>query len=184
VESRNHYVSQVKRNQPTLFKEIERAIVEQKPLDYCEVEEKDHGRHSIWTTTVYDAKGSQKAKEWTGLRRFIHVHKCTIKKNKTGKKVFKDSNRFYITDLSTLDATYYQRGIRAHWKIENSLHWVKDVIHGEDGNGIRTHNGPVNSAVFSSIAINVHRIHGNQSITEGQIIFRKNMQELFDLIRT
>ena len=45
-----------------------------------------------------------------------------------------------MTDLATTDAAIYGKGIRGHWKIENSLHWVKDVIHGEDKNAIRKGN--------------------------------------------
>jgi len=59
------------------------------------------------------------------------------------------------------------------------LHWVKDVIHGEDSNQIRTQNGPVNSSVFSSIAINIHRKNGNHSISDGQMKFSSNVKELF-----
>ena len=70
---------QVKRNQPSLFDEIQRATLEQQPLDYFEASEKDHGRHSHWYVTVYNALQSNKNPEWKGLTRFIHVHKNTIK---------------------------------------------------------------------------------------------------------
>jgi len=130
-------------------------------LDYWEEHEKDHGRHSSWYV------------------RFIHVHKHTIKKGKESH-----SDRLYISDRYTIDAQYYHEGIRGHWTIENSLHWVKDVIHKEDKNAIRTANGPVNSSVYSSIAINIHRIHGCHSITESQIKFGTNVNELFKLLRT
>ena len=179
VDSNNHYVIQVKGNQPTLFKEIQRAIWEQTPLDYYEEHEKDHGRHSSWYVRVFDATTSHKAEEWKDLRRFIHVHKCTIKKGKESH-----SDRLYISDLFTTNAQYYHQGIRGHWTIENSLHWVKDVIHKEDSNAIRTENGPINSAVYSSIAINIHRTHGCHSITDSQIKFGTNVKELFKFLRT
>ena len=79
VDSGNHYCLQVKRNQPSLFDEIQRAILEQEPLDYFEAFEKDHGRHSYWYVTVYNALQSSKNPEWKGLTRFIHVHKNTVK---------------------------------------------------------------------------------------------------------
>lgn len=173
---------QVKRNQPKLLKEIERAILEQTPLDYFEEHEKDHGRQSYWTTNVYNALQSNKTKQWKNLSRFIHVHKCTISKNKNGELRETHSDRFYISDFYKSCAEFYHLGIRGHWSIENSLHWVKDVIHGEDGNQIKKDNGPVNSAVFSSIAINLHRKNGNQSITDGQLKFSSNVKELFELL--
>jgi len=172
-------VVQVKCNQGTLFREIQRAIVEHRPLDYFEEHEKGHGRHSHWYVRVFDAAGSTKADEWKNLRRFVHVHKHTVKKGKESH-----SDRLYISDRPDTSAEYYHRGIRGHWTIENSLHWVKDVVHKEDRNRITKGSGPLNRAVFSSIAINIHRKYGVRSITENQIIFGANVKELFNLIRT
>lgn len=174
VDSENHYVLQVKRNQPSLFDEIQRAIVEQKPLSSFEIAEKDHGRYSHWYVSVYNALQSCKNPEWKGLTRFIHVHKNTVK---SGKDIHSD--RFYISSNPTTCAEFYHQGIRGHWSIENSLHYVKDVIHREDNNQIKKDNGPVNTAVFSSIAINIHRKNGNQSISLGQMKFSSNVKELF-----
>lgn len=173
---------QVKRNQRNLLKEIERAILEQSPLDYFEQSEKDHGRQSNWSVAVYNALQSDKTKEWKNLSRFIHVHKCTIKKGKDGQFQEVHSDRFYISDFYKACAEFYHFGIRGHWSIENSLHWVKDVIHGEDTNQIKKDNGPVNSAIFSSIAINIHRKNGNHSITDGQLKFSSNVKELFNFL--
>ena len=179
VDGGNHYVIQLKKNQKTLFEEVERVILHDYPLDSHTEHEKNHGRHSTWNVSTYNALQSDKTKEWKKLSRFIHVHKITIEK---GKETHSD--RFYISDKKTVSAKYFHQGIRGHWKIENSLHWVKDVVHNEDKNAIKTNNGPVNSAVFSSIAINIHRTKGDYSITDSQIKFRAKVPELFDLIRT
>jgi len=40
----------------------------------------------------------------------------------------------------------------------------------------------MNSAVFSSIAINIHRKNGNHSITHGQLKFSSNVNELFKFL--
>ncbi len=149
VDGGNHYIIQVKANQRSLFREIQRVMVEQRPLDYYEEHEKNHGRHSSWYVYVFDARLSTKANEWKNLRRFIHVHKHTIR-----KKEECHNDRLYISDLKTTSAHHFHQAIRGHWKIENSLHWVKDVVHREDHNQLKKDNGPVNSAVFSSIAIN------------------------------
>jgi len=179
IESGNDYTIQVKRNQPSLFQTVQSAMVNQKPLDYYVEEQKDHGRHSKWFVSVFDATNSPKAKEWKALRRFIHVHKITRSKQKVSH-----SDRLYISSRYETSAEYYHTGIRGHWTIENSLHWVKDVIHKEDGNRIITDNGPVNSAIFSSIAINIHRKNGFHSITEAQVNAIANFNKLFDQIRT
>lgn len=179
IDSGNDYTIQVKGNQSTLFQEIQRAIVEQIPLDHYEESEKDHGRQSYWSVRVFDATNSPKAEEWKHLTRFVHVHKFTKQKHKVS-----ESNRLYISSRMETSAQYFHQGIRGHWTIENSLHWVKDVVHNEDKNQIKTNNGPVNSAVLSSIAINIHRKNENHSITEGQVGFNANFNEIFNLIRT
>lgn len=170
---------QVKGNQPTLFKELQRIIVEEKPLDYFEEYQKAHGRNSWWSVHIFNGIHSSKASEWKGLKRVIHVHKRTIKNGKESH-----SDRLYISDHQKNKAAFFHKGIREHWTIENSLHWVQDVIHREDDNGFRLQNSPVNAAVFSSIAINIHRKNGHQSISDGQIIFGANARELFKFIRT
>jgi len=179
IDSENDYTIQVKKNQPSLLQAVGNVMAEQKPLDCYVEEEKDHGRHSKWFVSVFDATYSPKAKEWKDLRRFIHVHKITICKKKVSY-----SDRHYISSRYETSAEYYHKGIRGHWTIENSLHWVKDVIHKEDSNRIITNNGPVNSAIFSSIAINLHRKNGFHSITEAQVYAVANFKELLSRIRT
>lgn len=182
VESDNHYVLQVKRNQPTLFEEIGRASLEQTPLDYYEEHEKDHGRCSNWHVYVYDARQSVKASEWTNLARFIHVHKHTVYKEK-GKIKISHSDRYYISDYFQSSALFYHKGIREHWGIENQLHWVKDVIIGEDSNQIRHKQGAINRAVLSSMILNIHRKNGQKSISDAQITNNAcNIKELFELL--
>jgi len=148
-------------------------MAEQFPLDYFEEYEKGHGRHSSWHVSVFNALYSPKTKEWENLSRFIHVHKITTKNGRTSH-----SDRLYITNHLKTDAHFFHNGIRGHWAIENNLHWVKDVIHGEDSNRIRNKNGAVNTAVFSSVAINIHHKNGYESITEAQVKSSVNFKEL------
>ncbi len=158
---------------------MQQAIVDQEPLSYFEEHEKAHGRETSWYTTVYNALNHEKTTEWTSLSRFIHVHRISISKGEEAH-----SNRLYISDLYHSDAEFFHKGIRGHWGIENRLHHVKDVIHQEDDNQICKDNGPVNAAVFSTIAMNIHRKNGNDSIKYGQIKFRGKVKELFKFCRT
>jgi predicted transposase YbfD/YdcC len=58
-----------------------------------------------------------------------------------------------------ISATHFMQTIRAHWTIENQLHWVLDVHFGEDASRIRKDNAPQNMAVLRKIALNLLRIH-------------------------
>lgn len=67
--------------------------------------------------------------------------------------------------------------------IENKLHWVKDVICGEDANRIRHRTSAMSDAVLGRVGLNLHRKAGHDSITEGQIKFGSTVKELIKLIR-
>ena len=46
--------------------------------------------------------------------------------------------------------------VRAHWSIENNLHWVLDIAFDEDSNRIRKgHSAATNLAVIRHIALNL-----------------------------
>ena len=47
------------------------------------------------------------------------------------------------------------QAVRAHWGIENSLHWVLDVAFDEDQNRARKGHSAANLAVIRHIALNL-----------------------------
>src|SRR5216684_117739 len=67
-----------------------------------------------------------------------------------------DETRFYITSLVLLAAAVGPM-IRAHWAIENSLHWVMDMVFRDDECRVRTDNAPANFATCRHIAYNLTR---------------------------
>jgi len=61
--------------------------------------------------------------------------------------------RFYITTLTDIET--FAKAVRAHWGIENSLHWCLDVTFNEDKNTTRTGNAVENFAVVRRIVLNL-----------------------------
>ena len=53
--------------------------------------------------------------------------------------------------------------VRAHWGIENQLHWVLDVIFAEDANRSRKDNAPQNLALLRKLALNILRSHPDRA---------------------
>jgi predicted transposase YbfD/YdcC len=49
---------------------------------------------------------------------------------------------------------------RGHWQIENGLHWVKDVVLGEDASLIHAGQGPRVLSLFRALALNLLRLAG------------------------
>jgi len=62
--------------------------------------------------------------------------------------------RYYLCSLA-LCALAFARAVRAHWGVENRLHWVLDVIFREDQARFRTGHGPQNMAIVRHTALNL-----------------------------
>jgi predicted transposase YbfD/YdcC len=61
---------------------------------------------------------------------------------------------YYISSLPN-NATHILAAVRAHWAVENSFHWVLDVIFHEDDSRIRLGDSPQNMAVLRHLALNI-----------------------------
>lgn len=64
--------------------------------------------------------------------------------------------RFYLSSAS-LDAVAFAAAVRAHWRIENCLHWVLDVGFDEDRARNRKDHGPENLTILRKLALNILR---------------------------
>ena len=154
------YLLAVKSNQPTLRAEIEAyfASAPVEVLDTATDWDKGHGRIEERKVTV-----SREADWLGGDRRFpgelrlpgvatiIKVRSRTELKDRC-----RTDTRYYISSavLTALAAT---EAIRGHWGIENRLHWVLDVVFGDDQARLRTGHGAKNMAVVRHFAINLVR---------------------------
>jgi len=58
---------------------------------------------------------------------------------------------------------------RAHWTIENQLHWVLDVAFEEDAAQSRKDNAPQNLALLRKLALNMLRSHPDRGSIKGKI---------------
>jgi len=65
------------------------------------------------------------------------------------KEVVREEIRYFITSL--IDVEEFARAVRAHWGIENSLHWCLDVVFREDSCRTRKDNSAENFAVICVI---------------------------------
>lgn len=161
-----------------MHKDILQVAKEKEPLTTFKEQDDTHGRQVTRTVSVFTVENEKIKATWQNVQSYITVHRIRVVNGKTSEEM-----ACYMSDLC-LAAADFHIGIRGHWGIENKLHYVKDVVHKEDDNKIHSGNGPISASVFSSVAINIHRKNDNESITHGQIKFRANVKELFDLIRT
>ena len=61
----------------------------------------------------------------------------------------------------------FARAVRAHWGIENRLHWVLDVVFHDDLARLRTGHGPENMATVRHMAVNLVRERPRQAQPQG-----------------
>ncbi|EST18414.1 hypothetical protein N566_28570, partial [Streptomycetaceae bacterium MP113-05] len=57
---------------------------------------------------------------------------------------------------------------RAHWGIENKIHWVRDVTFHEDNSQVRTGSAPRALASFRNLAISTIRLAGRANIAHAR----------------
>ena len=79
---------------------------------------------------------------------------AAVRSTRTIKDVTSTEMRFYISSLNS-DARKVGYAIRAHWSIENQLHWQLDASYGEDGCKVRKDNGAENFSVLRRATLNV-----------------------------
>jgi hypothetical protein len=92
-----------------------------------------------------------------------------------------DETRYYVSSLRT-GAKAMLKAIRQRWSIENSWHWVRDVPLREDAHRYREDNGVQILATLRSLAINVLRLGGIWSITEGIAALAHDIKGLLRLL--
>lgn len=87
---------------------------------------------------------------WAGLQSIIAVTATRESINKiTGE------TRYFISSLSANNSAKLEHAVRAHWAIENNLHWVLDIAFDEDSNRTRKGYSAANLATIRHIALNL-----------------------------
>ncbi len=154
------YVLALKGNQGTLSADVELFFGEQKAAKFKDATfsrhqtlEKIHVRIETRVYTSIDAiDWLEEQHDWAGLRSIVMVE--SVREIIAGKT--ESETRFYISSLAA-DAERQGEAIRGHWGVENSHHWVMDMVFRDDECRIRKDNAPANFATIKHIASNLMR---------------------------
>lgn len=159
LDKKADYVLALKGNQGTLREDVELFVAEQKAAGFKDTKisrdeaiDGDHGRIETRTTTViHDVAWLQERHDWPGLNAVVVIDSS----REIGDKIERET-RFYITSLGLL-ANLLGPIVRSHWAIENSLHWVMDMVFRDDECRIRTDHAPANFTTLKHMAHNLIR---------------------------
>lgn len=149
------YVLALKGNQGTLAKEVEDAFISADAKDYAgtdsqflETVERRHGRvETRRYRTLGDLAEVPRSALWQGMAMIGMVESERTLDGKTTVET-----RYYIGSIGT-DAACFARAVRAHWGIENTLHWSLDMTFREDECRVRQPVARENLAVLRHIAL-------------------------------
>jgi predicted transposase YbfD/YdcC len=89
--------------------------------------------------------------------RFPHLAMIGMVESRVERNGALASERRYYLSSAKLDAETFAAAVRAHWGVENRLHWVLDVVFHDDLARLRTANGPQNMAVIKHMNMNLIR---------------------------
>jgi len=159
VEKGAHYLLAVKENQPELCEGIGEAFLDKdrkrfaKRFDDCaEQSNGGHGRHErrrCWVCSDETLVAAY-SESWAGLSRIVVIES---ERTLAGKETTLDRH-WYISSREET-AAYFLAARRAHWQVENGLHWVLDVAFREDESRVRKGDGAENLSVLRRIALNL-----------------------------
>ena len=163
IEAGGDYILALKGNQGTLYKEVttffKQALESQwEGIDYSYDDGKsaEHYRiesRQVWAVPISQLPHLAKRKKWKGFKTIVMVRRQrTLWNDETEQACY------YISSLDA-DAALHAHGIRSHWSIENSLHWVLDVTFKEDRSRIRLGHGPENMALLRRLCVNLIKRH-------------------------
>jgi hypothetical protein len=125
-----------------------------------------HGRHetrTLWALASADLNGylgsaGTVGEPWPGVRQVCRIQRVVAGKDrKSGAWKTTAEVSYSITSLgpARADAAELLKRWRVHWRIENCLHWVRDVTFGEDASPIHVGQAPEVFAVLRNAAISL-----------------------------
>ena len=152
IDREGDYVLALKANQPTLLADVRLLLDDPAapPSEVAETVDGDHGRIEIRRAAiVHDAAWLAETHDWPGL---AAVGKITASREIDGRAT--TTTRYYLLS-KPLAAQRFNDIVRAHWQIENQLHWVLDVVMDEDQCRARKDHAPENLARLRRFALNL-----------------------------
>ena len=154
-DAKAHYVLGLKGNQPLLLAAAEAGFA--KAPDSLAVHarsEQAHGRKEERRAAVLPRAKLAESSGFPGLAAVGRIEAV-----RTGPNGTTTASTRYVALSKRLSARRLLDVVRAHWSVENQLHWTLDVVFDEDDARSRKNHAPENLAVLRRLALNILRAH-------------------------
>lgn len=153
-EAKAHYALGLKGNQSALFADAQAAFArDEADLAVFETRERRHGRQETRRAAVLPADRLARDHGFPGLAAVGRIQ---------AERDGACSTRYVVLSRK-LSPRKLLEVVRAHWSIENQLHWTLDVVFDEDDARTRKNYGPENLAVLRRLTLNILRAHPDGS---------------------
>lgn len=158
TDKQAEYILALKENQKNLYNAVklyfDDIYAEKKLLDevnYSKTVDKGHGRIEIRECIISEEIGwLEQRNDWEGLNGIGAIY-CTIEKDGFVSK----QSHYFIYSCKGSNAEQIMKYKRAHWSVENNLHWVLDMAFREDESRARADNSAENFNVLRHIAYDI-----------------------------
>jgi predicted transposase YbfD/YdcC len=174
------YILAIKKNQKTIFEQVEdwfnrhsTSFEQDRWVDFGSGRIEKRLCYLCTNLTLIDSLS-----DWAGAKTLVMVE---ASREKNGQ--MQQEKRYYLSSRVE-NAKTFNRLIRNHWSIENSLHWQLDVCFHEDQSRIRKDNAPENMSTLRKIALQMLRQEqGKQSVKSKRKIAGWNDQYLLKVLQ-
>lgn len=158
-EQKADYVLALKDNHKSLRAEVEEFLTSVREdrtwgfeIGAYQTTDGEHGR--IETRHYWQAQAPDFLTEKAAWRDLSSVGMVEATRELDGQRT--TEVRYYLSSLP-VKAEEFARAVRSHWGIENSCHWVLDVVFREDHCRIRVGNAAENMSTLRRLALNLLR---------------------------
>jgi len=182
------YLLALKANWPVLHQDVA-EFFDNPPKDMLELEHQttdgDHDRiEERHHTVCHKVDWLFSDRRYADEPRFPNLAMIGMVETRVQRNGTVARERRYYLSSTKLDAKTFAAAVRAHWGIENRLHWVLDVVFHDDLARLRSQNGPQNMAVVKHMAMNlVRNPKGKHSLKVRRKLANLNPDYLETLIR-
>lgn len=153
-----HFLFAVKANQPDLAADVA-LLFDQPPPGKVFATARSSGQHgsrheqrTLWASPVLAAYLAEAG--WPQIQQVLRVERIATEHGSQTREV-----RDFVTSLDARwSAADLLDLVRGHWRIENTIHYVRDVTLGEDASTVRSGNAPrVMAALRNAVLALLHQ---------------------------